>query len=153
MRWTNLALGPEPRIGRAVPMNLSILSLIPLPERIQEEVRAVEPPVSLVMAPGWFDSEIRETWPAFTTDRYLRADSQRHRLAARLLTHRRRQAALTIKGGGDPRSTPRPSPRPVQDHLGFERFRPHGRGRPGIRKGFPPRAVSAEPIETSVQRR
>ena len=75
MRWINLTLAPEPRIGQDVPMNLSILSLIPLPERIQEEVRAVDPSVSLVMAPGWFDGEIRETWPAFTTDRYLRADS------------------------------------------------------------------------------
>ena len=56
-------------------VSLSILSLISLPESIQEEVRAVDPSVDLAMAPGWFDGEIRETWPAHTTDRYLRADS------------------------------------------------------------------------------
>ena len=54
-------------------MSLSILSIIPLPETIQEKIRAVNPSVTLTMAPGWFDREIRETWPAFTTERYLRA--------------------------------------------------------------------------------
>ena len=57
-------------------MSLSILSLISLPESIQEEIRAVDPSVDLAMAPGWFDGEIRETWPAFTTERYLRRGSR-----------------------------------------------------------------------------
>ena len=56
-------------------MSLSILSLIPLPGSVQDEIRGADPSVSLTMAPGWFDSEIRDTWPAFTSDRYLRADS------------------------------------------------------------------------------
>ena len=56
-------------------MSLSILSLIPLPESIQDEIRSVDPSVALSMAPGWFDGEIRETWPAFTSERYLRAGS------------------------------------------------------------------------------
>lgn len=56
-------------------MSLSVLSLISLPGSIQEEVRAVDPSVALTMAPGWLDGEIRETWPAFTTERYLRAGS------------------------------------------------------------------------------
>ena len=56
-------------------MSLCVLSLIALPEAVQEEIRAVDPAVALVMAPGWFDGEIRETWPAYTTDRYLGADS------------------------------------------------------------------------------
>ena len=56
-------------------MSLSILSLISLPKSIQGKVRAVDPSVALTMAPGWFDGEIRETWPAYTTDRYLPADS------------------------------------------------------------------------------
>ena len=54
-------------------VTLSVLSLISLPQAIQEEIRAVDPSVALTMAPGWFDGEIRETWPAFTTERYLRA--------------------------------------------------------------------------------
>ena len=57
-------------------MSLSILSLIPLPELVQEEIRAVDPGVALTMAPGWFDGEIRETWPAHATDRYLHANSK-----------------------------------------------------------------------------
>ena len=56
-------------------MSLSILSLIPLPESVQEEIRTVDPSVALTMAPGWFDGEIRETWPTFTTERYLPANS------------------------------------------------------------------------------
>ena len=59
-------------------MSLSVLSLIPLPESIQDEIRSVDPSVALTMAPGWFDGEIRETWPAFTTDRYLGRDSRGH---------------------------------------------------------------------------
>ena len=57
-------------------VKLSILSLISLPESIQDETRSVDPSVALTMAPGWFDGEIRETWPAFTTERYVRADSR-----------------------------------------------------------------------------
>ena len=56
-------------------VSLNVLSLVPLPEAIREEIRGVDPSVALTMAPGWFDGEIRETWPAFTTDRYLPADS------------------------------------------------------------------------------
>ena len=56
-------------------MTLSVLSLIPLPETVREEIRAVDPSVELAMSPGWFDGEIRDTWPAYATERYLRADS------------------------------------------------------------------------------
>ena len=56
-------------------MSLTVLSLIALPEAIREEIRVVGPSVELAMAPGWFDGEIRETWPAYTTERYLRVGS------------------------------------------------------------------------------
>ena len=59
-------------------VSLNVLSIIPLPEKIQEEIRAVDPSVELTMAPGWFDGEIRESWPDYTTRRYLRADSNGH---------------------------------------------------------------------------
>lgn len=52
-------------------MYFNILSLVPLPEPIQAEIRAVDPAVSLTLAPGWFDGEIRESWPAFTAQRYV----------------------------------------------------------------------------------
>jgi glyoxylate/hydroxypyruvate reductase A len=34
-------------------------------------IEAVDPAVRLVDAGGWFDGEIRDTWPAFTTRRYI----------------------------------------------------------------------------------
>lgn len=34
-------------------------------------IEAVDPAVRLTDAGGWFDGEIRETWPAFTVQRYL----------------------------------------------------------------------------------
>ena len=52
-------------------MTLDILSLTPLPELIQNEIRAVSNDVTLTLAPGWFDGEIRETWPEFTSQRYV----------------------------------------------------------------------------------
>ena len=35
------------------------------------KIEAVDPAVRLTDAGGWFDDEIRETWPAFTSARYL----------------------------------------------------------------------------------
>ncbi len=52
-------------------MTLNILSLTPLPQTIQEQIQAVHPSASLTLAPGWFDGEIRDTWPAFTSNRYV----------------------------------------------------------------------------------
>ncbi len=34
-------------------------------------IEAVDPAIRLIDAGGWFDGEIRETWPAFTSARYL----------------------------------------------------------------------------------
>ena len=34
-------------------------------------IEAVDPAVRLTDAGGWFDGEIRETWPAFAAARYL----------------------------------------------------------------------------------
>ncbi len=39
----------------------------------KERIQAVDPRVRLTDAGGWFDGEIRETWPAFTAERYLAA--------------------------------------------------------------------------------
>jgi phosphoglycerate dehydrogenase-like enzyme len=56
-------------------LTLNILSLTPLPEAIQNEIRAADPSLSLTMAPNWFDGEIRESWPEFTSQRYVTAGS------------------------------------------------------------------------------
>ena len=37
----------------------------------RERIAAVDPTIRLVDAGGWFDGEIRETWPAFGAARYL----------------------------------------------------------------------------------
>ena len=34
-------------------------------------IEAIDPTIRLTDAGGWFDGEIRETWPAFTTSRYI----------------------------------------------------------------------------------
>jgi glyoxylate/hydroxypyruvate reductase A len=39
------------------------------------QIAAVDPAIRLIDAGGWFDGEIRETWPLYTVQRYLRADS------------------------------------------------------------------------------
>ncbi len=41
----------------------------------QTKIAAVDPRVQLIDAGGWFDGEIRETWPAFTAARYLSPNS------------------------------------------------------------------------------
>ena len=35
------------------------------------KIEAVDAAIELTDAGGWYDGEIRETWPAFTTTRYL----------------------------------------------------------------------------------
>jgi len=38
-------------------------------------IKAVDPSIKLTDAGGWFDGEIRDTWPAFTSNRYLAPDA------------------------------------------------------------------------------
>ena len=52
-------------------MSLEILSLTNLPEDVQHQIINLDKDIRLTMAPGWFDGEIRDTWPNFTVDRYL----------------------------------------------------------------------------------
>jgi phosphoglycerate dehydrogenase-like enzyme len=51
--------------------NLTVLALVPVSAADRRQIEAVDPSVRFVDAGGWFDGEYRETWPAFTTDRYL----------------------------------------------------------------------------------
>ena len=59
-------------------MKGSVISLVPLAPRDAEAIRALAPGMRLVEAPGWFDGEMRDTWPAFTGQRYLRPDAAGH---------------------------------------------------------------------------
>jgi glyoxylate/hydroxypyruvate reductase A len=50
---------------------INVLNIHRLAAEDRGKIEAVSPAVQLVDAGGWFDGEIRETWPAFTSARYL----------------------------------------------------------------------------------
>ena len=50
---------------------LEILSILRLNDEERARIEAVDPRVHLIDAGGWFDGEIRDTWPPFTVERYL----------------------------------------------------------------------------------
>ena len=54
----------------------NILSILPLTENERQRIRSIDPGIELKEAGGWFDGEIRETWPPFAVDRYLPPNSQ-----------------------------------------------------------------------------
>lgn len=55
--------------------DINILLIDRIAPAAQERIKAVDPRIKLVDAGGWFDGEIRETWPEFTAQRYLRPDA------------------------------------------------------------------------------
>jgi len=57
---------------------ISILTLTRLSADDRAKIEATDPSVRLVDAAGWFDGEYRETWPAFTAERYLAAGTNGH---------------------------------------------------------------------------
>jgi phosphoglycerate dehydrogenase-like enzyme len=50
---------------------IDVLSLVRLTPSDRAKIEAVDPSVRLTDAGGWFDGELRDTWPAFTAARYL----------------------------------------------------------------------------------
>jgi len=54
---------------------VNVLNIQPLSHADHARVGAVDPAVRLVNAAGWFDGEIRDTWPAFAVARYLSPDA------------------------------------------------------------------------------
>jgi glyoxylate/hydroxypyruvate reductase A len=54
---------------------VNILSIQRTSPAERARIEAVDPAVRFTDAGGWFDGEIRETWPAFTVSRYLPAGS------------------------------------------------------------------------------
>lgn len=49
----------------------NILTITRLTADHRVRIEAVDPSVRLIDAGGWFDGEYRDTWPAFTAERYL----------------------------------------------------------------------------------
>ena len=50
---------------------INVLSIQRISAEDRAKIEAVDQAIELTDAGGWYDGEIRETWPAFTTARYL----------------------------------------------------------------------------------
>src|ERR1700740_1253245 len=50
---------------------INVLSIQRISVEDRAKIEAVDPAIELTDAGGWYDGEIRETWPAFTSARYL----------------------------------------------------------------------------------
>lgn len=50
---------------------LEVLVIPQVPDAVLERIAKVDPLISVVDARGWFDGELRATWPQWTVDRYL----------------------------------------------------------------------------------
>jgi phosphoglycerate dehydrogenase-like enzyme len=50
---------------------INVLNIQRIGAAERARIEAIDPAVRLIDAGGWFDGEIRETWPAFTVARYL----------------------------------------------------------------------------------
>jgi len=55
--------------------HLNVLSIQRLGAEDRRRIEAVDAAIRLTDAGGWYDGEIRETWPAFTAARYLPANA------------------------------------------------------------------------------
>jgi phosphoglycerate dehydrogenase-like enzyme len=51
--------------------NINVLSIQRVSAEDRAKIEAVDPAIALTDAGGWYDGEIRQTWPAFTVARYL----------------------------------------------------------------------------------
>jgi phosphoglycerate dehydrogenase-like enzyme len=54
---------------------INVLTLTRLSTADRAEIEAVDPAIRLTDAAGWFDGEYRDTWPAFSSQRYLAPDA------------------------------------------------------------------------------
>jgi phosphoglycerate dehydrogenase-like enzyme len=50
---------------------VEVLVIQPVPDAVLKRIAKVDPRVKVVDARGWFDGELRATWPQWTVDRYL----------------------------------------------------------------------------------
>ncbi len=57
---------------------VNVLTIQRLSSADRARIAAVDPAITLVDAGGWFDGEIRETWPAYAATRYLAPDATGH---------------------------------------------------------------------------
>src|SRR5262245_38118772 len=48
-----------------------VVVIVPIPDDALGRIAAIHPSLRVVDARGWFDGEMRETWPAWTARRYI----------------------------------------------------------------------------------
>src|SRR5262245_2205136 len=65
----------EPPAGAPCMRHLNVLSIHRISAGERRRIEAVDAAIRLTDAGGWYDGEIRETWPAFTAARYLPANA------------------------------------------------------------------------------
>jgi phosphoglycerate dehydrogenase-like enzyme len=54
---------------------VKILSMVRMNDAEKDRISAIHPGIELIDAGGWFDGEIRDTWPEYAANRYLPAGS------------------------------------------------------------------------------
>src|ERR1019366_3129040 len=64
-------VGATRKVRNRAMRTLNVLSLTRISAEDRAKIEAVDPAVRLTDAGGWFDGEYRETWPAFSANRYL----------------------------------------------------------------------------------
>jgi len=55
----------------SAPENVQVIVIQQVPDQVLDEIANVDGRVEVVDARGWFDVEVRATWPQWTVDRYL----------------------------------------------------------------------------------
>src|SRR6202040_1800772 len=65
------SLVPREWFGKASMQRINVLSIQRTSAEDRAKIEAVDPAIQLTDAGGWYDGEIRETWPAFASARYL----------------------------------------------------------------------------------
>ncbi|MGN6735476.1 MAG: hypothetical protein ACTHMB_26430 [Candidatus Binatia bacterium] len=49
----------------------NVLIISQVPDTVLERIAKTDPRIDIIDARGWFDGELRATWPQWTVDRYL----------------------------------------------------------------------------------
>ena len=65
------SLGSRALFGEVPMRPLNILTITRINAADRAKIEAVDPGIRITDAAGWFDGEYRDTWPAFSSDRYL----------------------------------------------------------------------------------
>ena len=51
--------------------SVNVLVIVPVADEALARIRAIDSRLDVIDARGWFDGEMRETWPQWTAQRYL----------------------------------------------------------------------------------